>query len=577
MNLKLTISILIISLISFNLLSQNTNLSGTYSFGKDINESDVGELLILQKSSDSLLVYISVSKAAPSYTTRNLLTKLVVNDNIGYFKDSTGSALTFKFEENKIIVSQGPSNSSFNIVSLDRTFYNTNNKEPKYFYLGNGEQIKISEKADIFADNYFLKEGDLEKKQIDEIKRKYILGNKEVNVYEYPNLNSKIVSVLKNGEEVFANSEPFGDSVYYLKDNSNMYSRFVSIQFKHPVTRIKAIGYVINDYLINYKPLFLTSINSPSEELLLNELRRKFNSDNQIRIKNRTEFGDYFGKKKIYGINKELYSKFQLNKISLFDKNSIQIIDPTGGENLEHFEVLYSFNGTLDLSPNFYTLVVGFDYYNSYEEYLVNYTKDGELIDYVLIGVGDTVESFVYEKAEFTRGYIMMNTYEYTENKNQDLYYKIIKSKKISYDGSGIFNESKLNNNSSSKNLEVTIKYNKKAYNLGEDITVNFLVKNNSNIKLSYCFWHTPFEGFKSNIFSIYKGNKLVSYKGIMKKRKEPSSEHYIELKPNEFKEVSVIINEAYDLSKKGNYTIIFDSKYRNDLDTSNEIQIRVE
>lgn len=577
MNFKLTITILILSLISFNLLSQNANLSGTYSFGKDINESDVGELLIVQKSNDSLLVYMSVSKTALSYTTRNLLTKLVVKDNIGYFKDSSGSVLTFKFEENKIIVSQGPSNSSFNIVSLDRTFYKTNNKEPQYLYLGNGEQIKISENAETFADNYFLKESHLEKKQIDEIKRKYILGNKEANIYQYPNLNSKIVSVLKNGEEVFANSEPFGDSVYYLKDDSNMYSRFVSIQFKHPETGIKTTGYVINDYLINYKPLFLTSVNSPSEEFLLNELRRKFNSDNQIRIKNGTEFGDYFGQKKIYGINKELYSKFGLSKIAPFYKKSIQTIDPTGGDDFEHFEVLYSFNGTLDLSPSFYTLVVGFDYYNSYEEYLVNYTKDGELIDYVLIGIGDTVESFVYEKAEFTRDYIMMNTHEYTENENQDLYYKIIESEKISYDGSGIFKESKHNNSTSLKTLEVTIKSNKKTYNLGEDITVNFLVKNNSNVKRSYCFWNTPFEGFKSDLFRVLNGSKRVSYKGVLVKRKEPSSEHYIELKPNEFKEVSVIINEAYDLSKKGDYTIIFDSEHRNDLNTSNELHFRVE
>ena len=271
-----------------------------------------------------------------------------------------------------------------------------------------------------------------------------------------------------------------------------------------------------------------------------------------------------------------MYLKYQLNKIRPFNKKSIQTNDPTGGDNLEQFEVLYSFNGTVDLSPNFHTLVVGFDYYNSYEEYLVNYTKEGKLIDFVLIGAGDTVESFIYEKAEFTQDCIIMNTYEYTENEHQDLYYKIIKSKKINYDSSGIFNESRFNNNSSSKKIDVTIKSNKKTYNLGEDIIINFMVKNNSNEKRSYCFWYTPFEGFKSDMFAVLNGNNRVSYKGVMVKRNEPSSEHYIELKPNEFKEISITINDVYDLSQKGTCTIIFDSEHRNDLNTSNEIHFNI-
>ena len=191
MNIKLTFLLLVINLIAFNLKSQNNNLSGKYAFGKDINDSDVGEVLVLQKSNDTLLVYLSVSKAAPSYSTTNVLTKLVVKNNTSYYKDSLGCSLTFKFEANKVKVLQDSSNCSFDTAVFNRTFTKITNNEPKYFYLGNGEQIEISENADIFSKNHFFKE---DYKKSDKIKRKYILGNKEVSIYQQPNLNSKIIS-----------------------------------------------------------------------------------------------------------------------------------------------------------------------------------------------------------------------------------------------------------------------------------------------------------------------------------------------------------------------------------------------
>jgi hypothetical protein len=160
MKLKLILLLFILNLISSK-AQQQRNLSGTYAFGKDIEVTDVGEVLIVQKTPDSLLIYISVSKAAPSYSTTTLLTKLFIKNNTSCYnsEESTECALVFNFEEDKIKIIQNSPNFTFGAAHLNRTFFKKDNSEPKYFYLGNGEKVQLTEDAPDFSENLHKQKG----------------------------------------------------------------------------------------------------------------------------------------------------------------------------------------------------------------------------------------------------------------------------------------------------------------------------------------------------------------------------------------------------------------------------------
>ena len=231
---------------------------------------------------------------------------------------------------------------------------------------------------------------------------KYALGNKTIKVYENPSLDAKIVDELYNGDKVSVVTNVLEETVpFYYENDLELWGKFVRIKYIKKDSNL-FWGYVIYQRLSNYRPLFLsdTSEYNLSERFLLTKLRKVATRDHQILLKTQfTSFGDFYNQKKLYGINQTLYQDLQLDKIHPFDSNSIQKFDPTGGEDLiseDHFELLYSFNGTADLSPNFYSIIIGYDYYNEYDEYIVNYSKDGKLIDFLLISTGDNVESFEY-------------------------------------------------------------------------------------------------------------------------------------------------------------------------------------
>lgn len=130
-------------------------LTGRYVFGKDLNVSDVGEVLVLQKSADSLLVYVSVSKAAPSYSTTMLFTDLYIVNSVSYYlSNELGEcSLTFEFEENTLTIIQNSSSFSCGAAHLNRTFIKVESNEPQFFYLGNGEKVAFSDKSPYFVKN----------------------------------------------------------------------------------------------------------------------------------------------------------------------------------------------------------------------------------------------------------------------------------------------------------------------------------------------------------------------------------------------------------------------------------------
>lgn len=123
-----------------------------------------------------------------------------------------------------------------------------------------------------------------------------------------------------------------------------------------------------------------------------------------------------------------------------------------------------------------------------------------------------------------------------------------------------------VNTNKTTTHLEMS----KNTFKVGDAISVNFLVKNQTNAVFEFCYWQTPLEKeFKAHFFEIiYKGETLP-YKGKMVKRKPPTKKDSITLKPNEVCTQTININNDYNLEKPGAYTIRFLGRTINGLPNS--------
>ena len=157
-------------------------------------------------------------------------------------------------------------------------------------------------------------------------------------------------------------------------------------------------------------------------------------------------FSDFYNRKSLYGINEFLYFNLQLDKIAPYDSSSLQRIDPTGGYELreaDHYELVYTLNGTINLSPNYNSIIIGFDSYNDYVEYLVNFNKEGKLIDFITISEGDNVESFEYTASSYTKNHILVNRYRYSDSNIEGSYYDLINETPVFITKTGLFEKNK--------------------------------------------------------------------------------------------------------------------------------------
>jgi hypothetical protein len=149
--------ILLILLIPINLYSQGKlSISGTYRFGKDINKENVGEILVVEKSDNQAIIYITTSLKAPSYKTFSLLTEVSLIDNKAYYQTSSDSGkLGFVFSNNKIKIIDNSAimASYFPINNIE--FNKISAKIPEYFIRGDGSKIVLKKTVDDFEINYY--------------------------------------------------------------------------------------------------------------------------------------------------------------------------------------------------------------------------------------------------------------------------------------------------------------------------------------------------------------------------------------------------------------------------------------
>ena len=81
---------------------------------------------------------------------------------------------------------------------------------------------------------------------------------------------------------------------------------------------------------------------------------------------------------------------------------------------------------------------------------------------------------------------------------------------------------------------------------------VEMTVSNPTDRALTFCRYHTPFEGLQNDIFAVSASIADIEYRGIMKKRAPPGPEDYIRLEPGASKSATVDLSEGYTIPPGG-------------------------
>ena len=111
--------------------------------------------------------------------------------------------------------------------------------------------------------------------------------------------------------------------------------------------------------------------------------------------------------------------------------------------------------------------------------------------------------------------------------------------------------------------LEISIKieFDQTQYKANERQNLCFTMTNDSDKTVHVLKWHTPLEGFKSDMFRVEKDGEHAVYLGREMKRGMPKPEDYVIIEPKGSISANLNITEAYDIFEVGDYNVEFVSK----------------
>lgn len=112
----------------------------------------------------------------------------------------------------------------------------------------------------------------------------------------------------------------------------------------------------------------------------------------------------------------------------------------------------------------------------------------------------------------------------------------------------------------SSEVPSVTLSVDSTSFAADMPVTVHVTIANNGKHPLKILKWYTPFDDVEGPLFSIQRDYGLpVAYTGPLYKRPKPAHDDYLHLKGGESITRDVDLAMYYDLSKSGQYSIVYD------------------
>ncbi|MCI4667482.1 MAG: hypothetical protein MRZ79_04920 [Bacteroidia bacterium] len=127
------------------------------------------------------------------------------------------------------------------------------------------------------------------------------------------------------------------------------------------------------------------------------------------------------------------------------------------------------------------------------------------------------------------------------------------------------------------KQIQTTLTPHADKYKKGEPVMVSFTVSNFGEKAVRVCRWNSPLEGsYADDFLLIERKKKVAEFKGETKARKQSFFKSFVSLKPGESITQTIDLSEAYDLEKKGTYSISFEGDAYNRLPDSEPIEIKI-
>jgi hypothetical protein len=431
------------------------NLAGTYYFGKDVEIEDVGEIYVSPNSEHTVLLYIHTNNRAPSYSSLFLFTEIEIKNNIGYYVNEEGKCkIGFEFFDDKIKILECDSYCSPTNLN-NKVFNNLNKITPTSFIMGDGTAVEMNKTVDNFSMNYYKNQnysiydftGIWHYKQgaesmnisVNEMTNEIVIqyhsftdgfedrifqncelkGGKIIGDFWGSQKNVKIE--LSHGN-ILLTVDPLHEFAPIIKQV------FLKSPHNNDIIKKQHPLYVINPLISTLTPaeLFVSKLYSV-EKLEKNILTVKVAEQNKA------------GQSKLF-VDEELYKKMGLHlTIKPFPKKD----NPKSSD----IELTHYITGTVNLSQEYYTIVIDFQYDNFYETYLVNFDLKGKYIDNLLIGSGDYVESFNYKASEFTKYEIFVNSYTTSDTNSVKLSYDLYESERYILSDTGEFNNQNYDKN----------------------------------------------------------------------------------------------------------------------------------
>jgi hypothetical protein len=111
---------------------------------------------------------------------------------------------------------------------------------------------------------------------------------------------------------------------------------------------------------------------------------------------------------------------------------------------------------------------------------------------------------------------------------------------------------------STNPNLLVNLAFDKRTYKASEPQKLVFSLTNESDKPIRVLKWHTPLEGFKSDMFHVEHTGKWAVYLGRVYKRGVPTEADYITIHPGKVVKQEVDFTEAYDIAEAAHYSVTY-------------------
>jgi peptidyl-Lys metalloendopeptidase len=89
-------------------------------------------------------------------------------------------------------------------------------------------------------------------------------------------------------------------------------------------------------------------------------------------------------------------------------------------------------------------------------------------------------------------------------------------------------------------------------------LTVRFTLTNTSGRDVTILKWHTPLEGFRSDMFRVERNGHPAGYLGILVKRVAPTAEDMVTIPKGGSVSAAVDLFKGYDIFEPGDYTVQF-------------------